>query len=52
MHAIGRALMTNSVGMWIIYNSSERFTNEVVSGIRLSAATTAPAVPLSRRAAH
>src|SRR5216684_8617663 len=35
MHAIGRALMTNSVGMRIIYTSSERFTNEVVSGIRL-----------------
>src|SRR5689334_6084307 len=35
MHAIGRALMTNSAGMRIIYTSSERFTNEVVSGIRL-----------------
>src|SRR5205807_9588649 len=35
MHAIGRSLMTNSVGMRIIYTSSERFTNEVVSGIRL-----------------
>ena len=35
MHAIGRALMTNSTGMRIIYTSSERFTNEVVSGIRL-----------------
>src|SRR5229473_677769 len=34
MHAIGRALMTNSGGMRIIYTSSERFTNEVVSGIR------------------
>src|SRR5207249_5339654 len=33
MHAIGRSLMTNSVGMRIIYTSSERFTNEVVSGI-------------------
>jgi len=35
MHAIGRALMSNSAGMRIIYTSSERFTNEVVSGIRL-----------------
>jgi chromosomal replication initiator protein len=35
MHAIGRSLMTNSAGMRIIYTSSERFTNEVVSGIRL-----------------
>jgi chromosomal replication initiator protein len=35
MHAIGRALITNSTGMRIIYTSSERFTNEVVSGIRL-----------------
>lgn len=35
MHAIGRALITNSAGMRIIYTSSERFTNEVVSGIRL-----------------
>src|SRR5690348_17673933 len=32
MHAIGRALMSNSVGMRILYTSSERFTNEVVSG--------------------
>lgn len=35
MHAIGRALITNSTGMRIIYTSSERFTNEVISGIRL-----------------
>jgi chromosomal replication initiator protein len=35
MHAIGRALMSNSLGMRILYTSSERFTNEVVSGIRL-----------------
>jgi chromosomal replication initiator protein len=35
MHAIGRALMTNSTTMRIIYTSSERFTNEVISGIRL-----------------
>jgi chromosomal replication initiator protein len=35
MHAIGRSLMSNSAGMRIIYTSSERFTNEVVSGIRL-----------------
>jgi chromosomal replication initiator protein len=35
MHAIGRALMSNSGGMRIIYTSSERFTNEVVSGIRM-----------------
>jgi chromosomal replication initiator protein len=34
MHAIGRSLMSNSGGMRIIYTSSERFTNEVVSGIR------------------
>ncbi|MBZ5591109.1 MAG: chromosomal replication initiator protein DnaA [Acidobacteriia bacterium] len=35
MHAIGRALMSNSGGMRILYTSSERFTNEVVSGIRM-----------------
>jgi chromosomal replication initiator protein len=35
MHAIGRSLMSNSLGMRILYTSSERFTNEVVSGIRL-----------------
>ena len=35
MHAIGRALLTNCIGMRIVYTSSERFTNEVVSGIRL-----------------
>src|SRR6516225_4837907 len=35
MHAIGRSLMSNSTGMRIIYTSSERFTNEVVTGIRL-----------------
>ena len=35
MHAIGRSLMSNSAGMRILYTSSERFTNEVVSGIRL-----------------
>src|SRR5437899_3682868 len=34
MHAIGRALMDNSGGMRVIYTSSERFTNEVVTGIR------------------
>ena len=35
MHAIGRALMSNSAGMRMLYTSSERFTNEVVTGIRL-----------------
>ena len=35
MHAIGRALITNCASMRIVYTSSERFTNEVVSGIRL-----------------
>ena len=34
MHAIGRALMDNSGGMRVIYTSSERFTNEVVTSIR------------------
>ncbi len=34
MHAIGRVLMVNS-RMRVIYTSSERFTNEVVTGIRL-----------------
>ncbi len=33
MHAIGRVLMVNS-RMRVIYTSSERFTNEVVTGIR------------------
>ncbi len=35
MHAIGRALMSNSAGMRIIYTSSERFTNEMISCIRM-----------------
>jgi chromosomal replication initiator protein len=34
MHAIGRALITRGK-MRIIYTTSERFTNEVVSGIKL-----------------
>jgi chromosomal replication initiator protein len=34
MHAIGRALINGSSRMRIVYTSSERFTNEVVSGIR------------------
>ncbi|MGI8990201.1 MAG: chromosomal replication initiator protein DnaA [Bryobacteraceae bacterium] len=34
MHAIGRVLMVNS-RMRVIYTSSERFTNEVVTGIRM-----------------
>jgi chromosomal replication initiator protein len=34
MHAIGRALISNSATMRIVYTSSERFTNEVISGIR------------------
>jgi chromosomal replication initiator protein len=34
MHAIGRALISNSETMRIVYTSSERFTNEVISGIR------------------
>src|SRR5215831_1055043 len=35
MHAVGRALMTNHTGMRIIYTSSERFVNEMVTCIRL-----------------
>src|SRR5579872_6825990 len=35
MHAIGRSLMNNAGSMRIIYTSSERFTNEVVAGIRM-----------------
>ena len=34
MHAIGRALMVQS-RMRVVYTSSERFTNEVVTGIRM-----------------
>ncbi|MDQ6699093.1 MAG: chromosomal replication initiator protein DnaA [Acidobacteriota bacterium] len=34
MHAIGRALMVDS-RMRVVYTSSERFTNEVVTGIRM-----------------
>src|SRR5437879_1746082 len=34
MHAIGRALMDNCCTMRIVYISSERFANEVVTGIR------------------
>jgi chromosomal replication initiator protein len=35
MHAIGRSLMHNRGTMRIVYTSSERFTNEVVTSIRL-----------------
>ena len=35
MHAIGRALMDNYSGMRIIYTSSERFMNEMITCIRL-----------------
>ncbi|MBV9503630.1 MAG: chromosomal replication initiator protein DnaA [Acidobacteriia bacterium] len=34
MHAIGRALMQNFVTMRVVYTSSERFVNEMVSSIR------------------
>ena len=35
MHAIGRALMDNYAGMRIVYTSSERFMNEMITCIRL-----------------
>src|SRR6266404_2918466 len=35
MHAVGRALMDNYAGMRIIYTSSERFVNEMITCIRL-----------------
>ena len=35
MHAVGRALMDNYHGMRIIYTSSERFMNEMITCIRL-----------------
>jgi chromosomal replication initiator protein len=35
MHAIGRALLDNYSGMRIVYTSSERFMNEMISCIRL-----------------
>src|SRR5260370_7489474 len=35
MHAVGRALMENYSGMRIIYTSSERFMNEMITCIRL-----------------
>jgi len=35
MHAVGRALMDNYSGMRIIYTSSERFMNEMITCIRL-----------------
>jgi len=34
MHAIGRALIENFVTMRVVYTSSERFVNEMVSSIR------------------
>jgi chromosomal replication initiator protein len=34
MHAIGRALIQNFVTMRVVYTSSERFVNEMVSSIR------------------
>jgi chromosomal replication initiator protein len=35
MHAIGRELMSNHPGMRVIYTSSERFMNEMITCIRL-----------------
>lgn len=35
MHAIGRALMDHHLGMRVIYTSSERFMNEMITCIRL-----------------
>jgi chromosomal replication initiator protein len=35
MHAVGRALMDNYSGMRIIYTSSERFMNEMITCIRM-----------------
>ncbi|MBK9170367.1 MAG: chromosomal replication initiator protein DnaA [Bryobacterales bacterium] len=35
MHAVGRSLMDNFTGMRIVYTSSERFMNEMISCIRL-----------------
>ena len=35
MHAVGRALTNNYAGMRIIYTSSERFVNEMITCIRL-----------------
>jgi chromosomal replication initiator protein len=35
MHAVGRTLMNNYAGMRIVYTSSERFVNEMISCIRL-----------------
>jgi len=35
MHAIGRSLLDNYAGMHIVYTSSERFMNEMITSIRL-----------------
>jgi chromosomal replication initiator protein len=35
MHAVGRSLMNNYSGMRIVYTSSERFMNEMITCIRL-----------------
>lgn len=35
MHAIGRSLMDNYAGLRIVYTSSERFMNEMITSIRL-----------------
>jgi chromosomal replication initiator protein len=39
MHAVGRALIDNYAGMRIVYTSSERFVNEMVTCIRLDRMT-------------
>ena len=39
MHAVGRTLMDNYSGMRIIYTSSERFMNEMITCIRLDRMT-------------
>jgi chromosomal replication initiator protein len=39
MHAVGRALINNYSGMRVIYTSSERFMNEMITCIRLDRMT-------------
>ena len=51
MHAIGRSLMENYGCMRIVYTSSERFMNEMITCIRSTACPVSPALPRSRRAA-
>ena len=52
MHAIGRALLDSFAGLNVVYTSSERFMNEMITSIKLDRMPLfPPALPIGGRAA-